>query len=105
MSDKRSDVMHHPLISDDSPIPGTSPVGTPIRGFTPEPLLPDIDMVSFTAPPDPALNLLEVPSINWTRSPDSENTSLASSTCDMSAPVYDPNKHRPGQQKNNQLIT
>ncbi|XP_064080843.1 solute carrier family 2, facilitated glucose transporter member 1-like isoform X1 [Macrobrachium nipponense] len=93
MSYKRSDVQHHPLICEESPIPGASPMGTPLRGQSPEPLLNDLAMNTYRDPHDPALNLLEVPNTNWTRGPmDSELSSLASSTCDMNEDLYDPNK-------------
>ncbi|XP_042208160.1 solute carrier family 2, facilitated glucose transporter member 1-like isoform X1 [Homarus americanus] len=96
MSHTRSNVPHHPLVEEESsPFPGMSPVespenGSPVRGMSPDRLLVNLDMESFTNPHDPALNLLEVPDTNWTRgSQGSRSSSLASSTCDMSANLYD----------------
>lgn len=95
----RSTVRHHPLVAEDSPLPGPSPAesplgGSPLRGMSPDRLLNDLDMRSFRAPDDPSLNLLEVPSTNWTRSPrESGSSSLASSTCDLNAPIYDPDRN------------
>lgn len=94
MSQDHSNVKHHPLLQEDSP--EDSPLCTPVRGLSPDRLIPDdIDMETFTSPPDPALNLLEVPNTNWTRTVTGGNaggspsSSLGSSTCDMSAGLYD----------------
>ncbi|XP_071518444.1 solute carrier family 2, facilitated glucose transporter member 1-like isoform X1 [Panulirus ornatus] len=98
MTSPRSYVPHHPLVAEDSPITGMSPVdspinGSPVRGMSPDRLLPDLDLDSFSSPHDQSLNLLEVPDTNWTRRSDgSRSSSIASSTCDMSANLYDANK-------------
>lgn len=94
MSNTRSNVPHHPLIAEESPVRGLSPIdspeGSPARGMSPDRLLADLDMDDFTSPHDPSLNLLEVPDTNWTRgSQGSASSSLASSTCDMTANLYD----------------
>ncbi|KAK8740373.1 hypothetical protein OTU49_002880, partial [Cherax quadricarinatus] len=94
MSQTRSNVPHHPLVGEESPLPGMSPIdspegGSPIRGMSPDRLLADLDMESFTSPHDPSLNLLEVPSTNWTRDSGSGSSSLASSTCDLRANLYE----------------
>ncbi|MPC21140.1 hypothetical protein E2C01_014117 [Portunus trituberculatus] len=89
MSNSRSNVKHHPLVQEDSPLPGLSPIdspvsGTPPRGLSPDRLLPEIDMEVFSTPHDPSLNLLEVPNTNWTRSPiSSDPSSRASSTANL----------------------
>lgn len=74
--------------------PVDSPInGSPVRGMSPDRLLPDLDLDSFSSPHDQSLNLLEVPDTNWTRRSDgSRSSSIASSTCDMSANLYDANK-------------
>lgn len=89
MSDSRSNIRHHPLVQEDSPLPGLSPIDSPIsgsppRGLSPDRLLPEMDMEVFRSPHDPALNLLEVPNTNWTRtSGGSASSSLASSTANL----------------------
>ncbi|KAK3861402.1 hypothetical protein Pcinc_032626 [Petrolisthes cinctipes] len=90
MSDSRSTVRHHPLVQEESPT--ITPATSPTRGMSPDRLLlpPELDMEVFRSPHDPALNLLEVPNTNWTRRDGGSNSSsLASSTCDLSANLFD----------------